>query len=624
MPFNYSYPGVYVEEVPSGVRTITGVSTSITAFIGRAFRGEVNEPILITSYNDFERTFGGLHVDYPMSYAVKDFFLNGGSQALIVRLYKPDEDGKSALDYCSVLDPDKIDVNGAEGTGDSQSPGETSGPDSDTLTEVVDAEEVEPGSHEDGGGTQPAEDGTGFLDVPPGSGVPDGKETLKKLRAANPGTWGNRLSLKIDYEGLSSNDDIKQVLGRYGLDKDLIKLEIDFYFFNLTVVENPHYGPREIFRNITLHPDGGSRRIDRVLKQGSSLVQWGEIENTYSVEAEIAVRPPTTTSHQDPTQPDTKPVLFENGGDSAHLTVSEDFIGEKDPKTGMYALEKADLYNLLCIPPDLRNGETLPEVYQEAMKYCVDRRAMLIVDPPTTWKKANGTMPSLSDLTALGLTGPVARNAAIYFPRVIQSDPLRENQLDTFVPCGIMAGLMAQTDSLRGVWKAPAGTDAALQGVKSLEVNLNDAENGQLNPLGINCLRSFPLYGHVSWGARTLRGADQMADEYKYIPVRRLALYIEESLYRGLKWVVFEPNDEPLWRQIWTNVKVFMDDLFKLGAFQGNSPDEAYLVKCDSETTTQSDINKGIVNILVGFAPLKPAEFVVIKIQQLAGQLIGA
>lgn len=162
---------------------------------------------------------------------------------------------------------------------------------------------------------------------------------------------------------------------------------------------------------------------------------------------------------------------------------------------------------------------------------------------------------------------------------------------------------MARTDSQRGVWKAPAGTDAALSGAQGLETVLNDAENGALNPLGINCLRSFPVTGQVVWGARTLRGADQLADEYKYIPVRRLALFIEESLYRGTQWVVFEPNDEPLWSQIRLNIGAFMQNLFRQGAFQGRTPREAYFVKCDKETTTQSDIDLGIVNIHVGFAP---------------------
>jgi len=181
--------------------------------------------------------------------------------------------------------------------------------------------------------------------------------------------------------------------------------------------------------------------------------------------------------------------------------------------------------------------------------------------------------------------------------------------------------VMARTDAQRGVWKAPAGTDASLNGTIGLDVNLTDDENGLLNPLGINALRTFPVFGNVTWGARTMRGADAAADEYKYLPVRRTALYIEESLYRGLKWVVFEPNDEPLWAQIRLNVGAFMHTMFRQGAFQGQTPKDAYLVKCDRETTTQNDIDLGVVNVLVGFAPLKPAEFVIIQLQQLAGQI---
>jgi len=172
------------------------------------------------------------------------------------------------------------------------------------------------------------------------------------------------------------------------------------------------------------------------------------------------------------------------------------------------------------------------------------------------------------------------------------------------------------------VWKAPAGIDASLNGIAALEVNLTNDENGQLNPLGINCLRTFPVYGSVVWGARTLRGADQLADDYKYVPVRRLALFLEESLYRGTQWVVFEPNDEPLWSQIRLNVGSFMHNLFVQGAFQGQTPADAYFVNCDKNTTTQNDINLGIVNIVVGFAPLKPAEFVILQIQQIAGNIL--
>jgi Bacteriophage tail sheath protein len=201
----------------------------------------------------------------------------------------------------------------------------------------------------------------------------------------------------------------------------------------------------------------------------------------------------------------------------------------------------------------------------------------------------------------------------------MEADPLLNNAIADFVPCGAVAGIFARTDAQRGVWKAPAGTEATLNNVPQLGLPMTDLENGLLNPLGINCLRTLPAAGRVVWGARTLQGDDRLASQWKYVPIRRTALYIEESLYRGTQWVVFEPNDEPLWAQIRLNIGAFMQTLFRQGAFQGATPKDAYLVKCDRETTTPTDQNNGIVNIVVGFAPLKPAEFVIIKIQQLAG-----
>jgi len=163
---------------------------------------------------------------------------------------------------------------------------------------------------------------------------------------------------------------------------------------------------------------------------------------------------------------------------------------------------------------------------------------------------------------------------------------------------------------------------ASVTGVVGIppDKKLTDAQNGVLNPKAVNCIRTFPVHGTVLWGARTLQGSDERGSEWKYVPLRRTALFIEESLDRGLEWVVFEPNDEPLWAKIRLSVGNFMHDLVRQGAFQGVRPKDAYFVKCDTETTTQDDINLGVVNIVVGFAPLKPAEFVVIKIQQMAGQ----
>ena len=200
-------------------------------------------------------------------------------------------------------------------------------------------------------------------------------------------------------------------------------------------------------------------------------------------------------------------------------------------------------------------------------------------------------------------------------------DALLAAQADETIRGGALAGVIARTDAARGVWKSAAGLDAVLNGVLEPSVALTDPENGAINPLGVNCLRTLPAAGTVVWGSRTLRGADSLASEWKYLAVRRTALFLEESLYRGTQWVVFEPNDEPLWAQVRLNLGAFMQGLFRQGAFQGASARDAYFVKCDSQTTTQADINLGVLNVVVGFAPLKPAEFVVIKIQQMAGQI---
>ena len=183
-------------------------------------------------------------------------------------------------------------------------------------------------------------------------------------------------------------------------------------------------------------------------------------------------------------------------------------------------------------------------------------------------------------------------------------------------PSGFVAGLYAKTDGQRGVWKAPAGTSAALGGSVGLAVNLTDTQQGNLNPLNVNVIRQFAGSGIVLWGARTVTSDPA----WNYIPVRRMAIFLRVSIYRGIQWAVFEPNDEDLWSSLRLNIGSFMMNLFRQGAFQGATPAQAFFVKCDNETTTQADIDAGIVNVLVGFAPLKPAEFVVVKISQKVGQ----
>jgi uncharacterized protein len=506
VPVTPTYPGVYIEEVPSGVRTITGVATSITAFIGRTYKGPVNEPIRVQNFGEFLRTFGGLWTLSPLSYAIQQYFLNGGADAIVVRVH-----------------------NGAtEATIDLGAGGDTLG-----------------------------------------------------LEANGAGTWGNNLRATVDHDIADPTDDA---------------------YFNLTIEEiEPNAevpSTTEVFRNVTVDPEA-TRFITKVLETQSGLVRVaGDAP---------ADRPETTVnqvSNADGTDGD--PIEDDN---ISHVNLS----GNKE---GLWALEKADLFNILCIPPLTRDTDIGKATRDAAAAFCRARRAMYVMDAPSEWNDAGDAAGNLDDLR----TGN-DENVAVYFPRMKAPDAQNENRLEDFAPSGAVAGLYARTDVQRGVWKAPAGQDAVVAGAQELSVKLTDGEQGLLNQIGLNCLRTFPVIGSVVWGARTLRGADRLASEWKYVPIRRLALFIEETLYRGTHWVVFEPNDEPLWSQIRLNVGAFMQSLFRQGAFQGSSPRDAYFVKCDAETTTQTDRNNGIVNILVGFAPLKPAEFVIIKISQIAGQI---
>lgn len=387
MPGPTSYPGVYVEEIPGGVRAIEGVETSIALFAGWTPRGPANVALKVSGFADFEREFGGLDARSLLGYAVQQFFANGGSKAWIMR------------------------IAGASG---------------------------------------------------------------RALAANGAG-----------------------------------------------------------FRRALLRRFGPGSATDRI-----------------------------------------------------------------------------DLYNLVCVP-----GVTDAAALAALQAECRRRRAFLIVDadPMATVEHviAHGTD---------GLTGPEGSYSALYFPWVRAADPLRPGAVRAFPPCGFVAGLMARSDGSRGVWKAPAGRDATLTGATGVSINLSDAQQDWLNPRAINALRTVAGTGTAVWGARTLHGQDERASEWKYIPVRRLALYIEESVHRGTEWTVFEPNGEPLWARLRLSVGSFMHSLFRQGALQGRSDREAYFVKCDRETNTQADIDNGVVNIVIGFAPLKPAEFVLLQIRQVAGQ----
>jgi phage tail sheath protein FI len=664
----YTYPGVYIQELQSGVHPISGVPTSIAAFIGYTATGIDNRAQQIFSFSDFERLYGGVASNSELSYAVQQFFLNGGAQAWVVRTpgtssgaapatvafgpftFSALSSGKAAncrllidIDYIGLnpsTDPTTFNLtvtNLADGTTE-PFPSVTYNlnksnfvkavvNDPDNGSQLVNITSVNSAALTALSATTPASmlPVTGIvgttITAPLGIGgtatVDYGLALSTVLPQSPPG--GLPLSIKV----LAKNSVIPQTLS--GIAAQLQQainaaLAVQMPKASVTVTLEPLSGGTAALRVNALLPNCP----DAVLSFAAPLAG----SNLTDVSAILGLSGPGVVNVAHYTLGTTH--VWESQSASAagvdgNLPATQDLIGDPAAFTGVYALQKVDLFNLLSIPDATRALPSDPSsldstvdpnsIYSAAIALCDQRRAFLLIDPPPNVTTVSGAVDWKS--TNLTVVDP---NGAAFFPRLRLPDPKNGYQLRTFAPSGVVAGVYATTDSSRGVWKAPAGISAVLNGVQSMVYKLSDPENGVLNPLGLNCFRTFPVYGSVLWGARTLVGADAAANQWKYVPVRRTALFIEESLYRGTKWVVFEPNDELLWASIRLNVGAFMQSLFLKGAFQGTTPDEAYLVKCDSETTTQADIDLGIVNILVGFAPLKPAEFVVIQIEQLAGQ----
>jgi hypothetical protein len=759
-----SYPGVYIQEVPSGVRTIVGVDTSVAAFVGYTQRGPTNEPVQLFSYADYERRFGGLDVDSPLSYAVRQFFLNGGGKAWIVRVAL----GAAAA---SVGLQRTVGAGSPVLTATAVSEGEWG----NRLVLVVDYDTSSPGStfnltvqewvEQNGAMAVARSEVHRNLSMNEFSGnycvaaVNADSDLIQLQRAtlafttqgaatsgvlvqsdvdaveAIAGTDANSTTLNVSIDGappVEVRPDLTTVAaaGSFGTKMDAIALAIETALNTPTTVVSgsaaagvlsfARTGPVDE-RSSIVFSNAGSKNVAALLKLGvvnggreisgasvhrpvpsgsigsrvttfadQSAVASGEVDVTILDSNGTTVLPAVTlalwsaapgpanliqaravlqqalAARSEPVLSSASVELVDDtlivvpggttmsyrigfsggvsallglnavtqnvkgyqlgigpdvaaqdnavpGGDGTPPTVTE-LEGSRSQKTGIYALEDADLFNILMLP-----DQSDTALLTAAVAYAKERRSFVIIDMPANV----GTLDEARAWLQAPNTAAVIRdeNVAAYFPRIRAADPLQNNRVRAFPNSGAIAGLYARTDGTRGVWKAPAGTEATLRGVQGLEYTLTDPENGVLNPLGLNSLRVFPAFGPVCWGARTRRGADQLADQWKYIPVRRLALFIEESLFRGTQWVVFEPNDEPLWAQIRLNIGAFMNNLFRQGAFQGSTPRDAYLVQCDRTTTTQDDINRGIVNILVGFAPLKPAEFVIIKLQQLAGQV---
>ena len=300
-------------------------------------------------------------------------------------------------------------------------------------------------------------------------------------------------------------------------------------------------------------------------------------------------------------------LYFRNGGRRAIVAAC---AGLPD-SAALQALENSD-FDLLCLPAGESDPAIPQAVHEAAAALCERRRALYLVDPPIDWSaQANPVEAARAGASAL-LAGNF--HAALYFPRLNLRPTADNSPAKSFPPSPAVAGIIARIDEMRGVWKAPAGLDAALQGVGSLDVGLTDQEQAVLNPEAINCLRAFPAHGLVVWGARTRAGLASLASDWKYVNVRRMGLFLERSISAGLQWTEFELNGENLWAIVRNSAEQFLLSLFRQGAFAGQKPDHAYFVRCDSTTMTQDDLDNGRLTCQIGFAPLKPAEFVILSI----------
>lgn len=550
------HPGVYVQEVPSAVRPIEGVSTSTAAFIGVADKGPIPgtilpngrpaQPAMVTSFTDYQRRFGGFRRDSFLTYAAQAFFQNGGKRLYIVR------------------------IAGTPASPPSSPPGT----------------------------------GAASAAVSPGA-------FALSLSAATQGLWGNNIYVSVTP---SSDGDADN--------------------FKLTVYYDPGTGPApvETYDRMTFQ-NGGNLLPTAVNPADYARTAVNSRSEYIAILADFTARPANSTVDVNGKLQLTKLV---NGSDGPP-PIAKDYIGGAAPDntrtgTGLFALDKVIDVNIIAIP-----GQGDPATVNAGVDYCKNSRPLqdcfFIGDMGTVSSvdsaRLDGTLPTVSTIAQAnafatsGFNGvPLSKSSgdfgAIYFPWVLSTDPIGRgaNPRILLPPSGFMAGIYARIDNSRGVFKAPAGTEAGVAGALSTSVPVSDTEQDTLNPVAVNVIRTVPGSGFVAWGTRTF-GSDA---SWRYIPVRRMAIFLRVSIYYGIQWAVFEPNDEPLWSQLRLNIRSFMLTQFRAGAFQGSKPDDAFFVKCDSSTTTQQDIDNGVVNILVGFAPLKPAEFVVLKLSQKVNQ----
>ena len=640
-----TYPGVYVEEVPSGVRPIAAASTSIAAFIGMAERGPVGETVKVFNFTEYQNRYGGFLSGSFLSHAVYQFFNNGGTQCYIVRVA-----GENAASANIVL-RDRAPTNPqASLTIFANTPGlwgnqlgvvianGTNDPVNEFNLAVFHQDALTPLERFDNLSMVPAtqnfvENATAssrYIRVAINGANTNAQAGMSRGAAAPLALSSLKTRFRININGDGYQEvDLQAAVPNPVPDLNTaanIAAAIQARVRALTKLRTST--DQNAFANFVCQVNNGVLLLTSGVASSSSSVTVGSAANI-SQDASGLLRlgpvnggvetlgasvlrpqnnPPRTPPDNyffvgDNSAPTAEVASVTAGSDGSAITTDQPYIN------AFSKLDDKDDVSLITVP-----GIGSAVLVGAAMNYCANRSlsdCFFIGDMTQT----DDTVEEAKNFRA-AIT-PKNSYGAIYAPWVQMLDPTGRSSTPILVPpSGFVAGLYAKTDGQRGVWKAAAGTSAALGGSVGLAVNLTDTQQGNLNPLNVNVIRQFAGSGIVLWGARTVTSDPA----WNYIPVRRMAIFLRVSIYRGIQWAVFEPNDEDLWSSLRLNIGSFMMNLFRQGAFQGATPAQAFFVKCDNETTTQTDIDTGIVNVLVGFAPLKPAEFVVVKISQKVGQ----
>jgi phage tail sheath protein FI len=634
---------VYVEEVSGGVRPLQIASTSTAAFVGLAQMGPDDAVLQVTSWTEFQRYYGTFITDGYLAHSVFQYFNNGGRQCYIVRVTRSD----AAAASVTVQNRAAAPVDGLQISARSK------GAWGNYLYLQIEDGSLNPGNEfrisvrrQD----DPAVIPPNFQSIPPlevfDNLSPDptapnyvvnvlGSQS-SLIKAVTPAAntslqhgvhrggfnpkvpLQNDLSFSINLDGdgpqivtLPSSAgsaaiaDVAAAIQTAVQALTRLKTSTDPVAFSgfTCVVDSSAGQPRLVLTSGTTSATSSVVIAPALANDATGLLRLGPGNGGLSENA-LAVRRPARAVVQIGDAAVAAPVTAVASGTDGTAAVSETTFSNAFSR-----LDRITDFSLLAVP-----GEGTAAMMDLGMAYCANRPlqdAFYIGEMAShddTPAEATSFRNSLTTANSYG---------AVYFPWVMALDPTGRSQSPVpLPPSGYVAGLYARIDASRGVWKAPAGVEASLNGVVGLTAELSDVEHGMLNPMGVDVIRRFAGAGIVAFGARTVTSDP----EWLYVPVRRTAIMLRVSIYYGIQWAVFEPNDEPLWSQLRLNIGSFMTTLFRQGAFAGSSPSQAFFVKCDSETTTQADIDAGVVNVLVGFAPLRPAEFVVVKISQSAGQ----